>query len=312
MGGPREKGQGMSTPGAMQRQPEDGSDPAPGALCKADATLDRLWAVLEDLTRHKADQDVLIELLGCGLHLEECRAEMRRFSETVAMQDALISFGRQLERQEQAAQAARPRHRHARTGNRPRLRLAGAAAVAAATAVSGGIVVHDDAAVQHATSAPLLSPAAMHAASLAPDSAVPFPSPSWSRRARQDAKEASHAPSPALAAPVVTVAPAQPSPSPQQHAGTLVADSTVLDLGVLGAGSVTLTAEGGEVQWSASQVPGLEVWPSSGVLQAGQSVTVLFRALDQSQSGFGIVDLGGVPVTVSWPAVAGLPSLPLP
>ena len=108
---------------------------------------------------------------------------------------------------------------------------------------------------------------------------------------------------------MVTVAPPAPSPSPsqQQHAGTLVADSTVLDLGVLGAGSVTLTAEGGGVGWSASQVPGLEVWPSSGVLQAGESVTVSFRALDQSQSGFGIVDLGGgVSVTISWPAVAGL------
>jgi hypothetical protein len=86
-----------------------------------------------------------------------------------------------------------------------------------------------------------------------------------------------------------------------------VAASSTLDLGVLGAGSVTLTAEGGPVSWAAAPADGLDVWPSSGTLAAGESVSVSFRATDQTHSGFDIVDLGGgVDVTVSWPAVAGL------
>jgi hypothetical protein len=213
-----------------------------------------------------------------------------------------------------AAEPERPRagHRRARAPRRGHLRpVAAAAAVAAATVAGGttGYAMNNDASRLPVSAT--LRPAMLRTAQFPPGSAVlaPSPPPSGLRRAGQDARSASPAPSPVVSAPVVTAAPPQPSPPAPAPvpAGTLVADSTVLDLGVLGAGSVTLTAEGGPVSWSASQVPGLEVWPSSGTLQAGESVTVSFRATDQSQSGFGIVTLApGVDITISWPAVAGL------
>ena len=60
--------------------------------------------------------------------------------------------------------------------------------------------------------------------------------------ARPDAAKASTVPSPAATPSPV---PSSLAPPPPQRPGTLVADSTVLRLGALGAATVTLTAQGG-------------------------------------------------------------------
>ena len=147
----------------------------------------------------------------------------------------------------------------------------------------------------------ILSPGRPRAVSGPEWTAVPV---SPTAPARPDAAKASTVPSPA-ATPSPVPSSLAPPPPPQRP-GTLVADSTVLRLGALGTAMVTLTAQGGLVSWQAPQVPGLDIWPSSGTLGAGESVTVTVRAADQSRSGFAILDLGGADITVSLPAVAGL------
>jgi hypothetical protein len=84
-----------------------------------------------------------------------------------------------------------------------------------------------------------------------------------------------------------TVTPSpSPSPSPSAGgstsdtpgAGTLSVSPVTLNVAPSATGSITLTASGGDVNWSISEPPGLEkkvvVAPMSGALAAGQSTTV--------------------------------------
>jgi len=85
--------------------------------------------------------------------------------------------------------------------------------------------------------------------------------------------------------------------------GTLaVSPKTVPLLPVLG-GSLTLTANGGPVGWMitepASLIGKLTVWPASGTLNAGDSVTVAITAVGLATLDARlIVDPGGQQVTV--------------
>jgi hypothetical protein len=84
---------------------------------------------------------------------------------------------------------------------------------------------------------------------------------------------------------VSTVTPS-PSPSPSAGsstsdtpgAGTLSVSPATLNVAPQASGSITLTASGGDVNWSISEPAGLEkkvvVAPMSGTLAAGQSTTV--------------------------------------
>jgi RNA polymerase sigma factor (sigma-70 family) len=77
---------------------------------------------------------------------------------------------------------------------------------------------------------------------------------------------------------------ASPSPSAggstsdTPRAGTLSVSPVTLNVAPPATGSITLTASGGDVNWSISEPPGLEkkvvVAPMSGTLAAGQSTTV--------------------------------------
>ena len=104
----------------------------------------------------------------------------------------------------------------------------------------------------------------------------PSPSPSPSARPSGHGPSASHSPSPSRSpSPPASSTTAPPPPPPP---GTLrVAPRTILVSALSGA-SLTLTASGGPVSWSVTESSGLigqvSVAPSSGRLQAGQSVTV--------------------------------------
>jgi hypothetical protein len=71
---------------------------------------------------------------------------------------------------------------------------------------------------------------------------------------------------------------ASASDSGTPGAGTLSVSPATLDVTPPASGSITLTASGGDVNWSISEPPGLEkkivVAPMSGTLAAGQSTTV--------------------------------------
>jgi RNA polymerase sigma factor (sigma-70 family) len=94
------------------------------------------------------------------------------------------------------------------------------------------------------------------------------------------------APSPASAsAGAATASPAtasaataSPSTSDAPGAGTLSVSPATLAVASPGSGSITLTASGGQVNWSVSEPPGLEqkvvVAPMSGTLAAGETSTV--------------------------------------
>jgi len=103
--------------------------------------------------------------------------------------------------------------------------------------------------------------------------------------------------SPPATATATASAPAVLSP------GTLaVSPKTVPLLPVLG-GSLTLTANGGPVGWMitepASLIGKLTVWPASGTLNAGDSVTVAITAVGLATLDARlIVDPGGQQVTV--------------
>ena len=77
--------------------------------------------------------------------------------------------------------------------------------------------------------------------------------------------------------------------------------SLVLSLG--GAGSFTLTASGGSVNWSigesSSLVGHLTVSPSSGTLAAGQSTTVSVSAGLLTLAGSLTVEPAGITVSVT-------------
>ena len=75
---------------------------------------------------------------------------------------------------------------------------------------------------------------------------------------------------------------ASASDSGTPGAGTLSVSPATLDVTPPASGSITLTASGGDVNWSISEPPGLEkkivVAPMSGTLAAGQSTTVSVTA----------------------------------
>jgi len=93
------------------------------------------------------------------------------------------------------------------------------------------------------------------------------------------------------------------SPAPPPEPGTLRVSPRTIVLSPLLGGSITLTASGGPVTWSitesSSLISRVSVFPSSGTLAAGQSVTVRVSvsgvlSLDSTLT----VDPGGITVTV--------------
>jgi len=94
--------------------------------------------------------------------------------------------------------------------------------------------------------------------------------------------EVTGAPSSALSSAGASSAGASPSASTSSSdspgAGTLSVSPATLNLTPPASGSITLTASGGDVNWSISEPAGLEkkvvVVPMSGTLAAGQSTTV--------------------------------------
>ena len=99
-----------------------------------------------------------------------------------------------------------------------------------------------------------------------------------------------------------TPAPTTPPPPPPPPGTLTVSPATVL-LSTLGGTSITIRASGGPVSWSISEpsslIGKLNVTPSSGTLQAGQSVTVTVTV-----NGLASIDTvltvnpGGHPITV--------------
>lgn len=155
------------------------------------------------------------------------------------------------------------------------------------------------------TATPITSPAGKPKAAVARDghliTAVPSP------------------PYPYATAPPSSAAPARSSPAPQPAVvmqGTLDITETTVTLrpGVLLgelSGTLTLTATGGPVSWTAS-APGLSLDTSGGTIPTGQTVVVTVSVPLGQLGGSGTVTLepGGVQVQVSWlPGLpAGLPS----
>jgi hypothetical protein len=315
----------MSIPGAAQRHPEQEPAPDPAGLCaRADAAIERLWALAEMMTSRPADVPLLTEAVAAGLHFEEMRAALHRFCESSAARggddaarDALVEIGRQMGlAQARQEQASRPRARHAKGSGRlrvvggvPGAVKIGAVAAAAAVAATGTIAgMHDTSSVRPFA---LPSPAAvMHAGVFPPDTAVlvPSASPSRSRRASQDARSASPAPSPPVSAPVVTTAPPQPSPSPSQPALTVPPG---IDLGSVTRGTLILRAGDQDVTWTLRTSDGITVTSDGGVLQAGQELDLtVFAPLGY---GWIYVSAGSQTWTVevtSDLAPAALPPLP--
>jgi hypothetical protein len=86
------------------------------------------------------------------------------------------------------------------------------------------------------------------------------------------------APSSAGASTVTASPSAGSSTSDTPGAGTLSVSPATLNVAPPASGSITLTASGGNVNWSISEPDGLEkkivVAPMSGTLAAGQSTTV--------------------------------------
>ena len=92
------------------------------------------------------------------------------------------------------------------------------------------------------------------------------------------------APSSAPSSAGTSTVTASPSPSAGSStsdtpgAGTLSVSPATLNVAPPASGSITLTASGGDVNWSISEPAGLEkkvvVAPMSGTLAAGQSTTV--------------------------------------
>jgi len=104
----------------------------------------------------------------------------------------------------------------------------------------------------------------------------PSPSPSPSARPSGHGPSASHSPSPSRSpSPPASSTTAPPPPPPP---GTLRVAPRTIVVSALSGASLTLTASGGPVSWSVTESSGLigqvSVAPSSGRLQAGQSVTV--------------------------------------
>lgn len=253
-------------------------------------------------------------------HTGEMRAELERHVLTAQALEAAFEAGRIHER---TAAEAPSGPKHAASGKHLRL-LPGVAAVGACLR-HGWVAQHvpqlasGAAVVTLAASAalPPSAPVQHHHAPLAHAAA-----PGWRTPARHlrspEASPRVRGPRPAAvrSTPLVTASPSSPPPSvtppasppvPSVAPGTLAASDAVVDLRGVSQATVTLTAEGGPVSWSAGQQPGVVVVPGSGTLQAGESATVTVTATDLTHSGFAIVDLGGgVTLSVSWTAVAGL------
>jgi RNA polymerase sigma factor (sigma-70 family) len=92
------------------------------------------------------------------------------------------------------------------------------------------------------------------------------------------------------------------SGAPPPSAGTLSVSPGSLVLTLGGAGTVTLTASGGSVNWSITESAGLvghlAVSPSSGTLAAGQSTTVSVSAGLLTLAGSLTVEPAGITVSV--------------
>jgi RNA polymerase sigma factor (sigma-70 family) len=109
-----------------------------------------------------------------------------------------------------------------------------------------------------------------------------LPTASGSSGAEGPAAEVTAAPVPAGASSATATATASPSAgtstSDAPGAGTLSVSPATLTVTPPASGSITLTASGGDVNWSISEPPGLEkkvvVAPMSGTLAAGQTTTV--------------------------------------
>jgi RNA polymerase sigma factor (sigma-70 family) len=118
--------------------------------------------------------------------------------------------------------------------------------------------------------------------SSAPAQASALTTASSSAGAGRPTAEVTGAPSPALSSAGASSAGASPSASTSSSdspgAGTLSVSPATLNVAPPASGSITLTASGGDVNWSISEPPGLEkqvvVAPMSGTLAAGQSTTV--------------------------------------
>jgi hypothetical protein len=262
------------------------------------------------------------EIIGLARHTGEMRGALEQAAVTAPSLKVAFDAGFEAGRAPQPAEApAGPKH--AASAKHLRLlpsvaavgavfRHSWAAAHPAATAAGAAAAV---ALTSAAVALPPSAPVAHHHAPLA-SSAVP----GWRTPARHlSAPEASprvRGPRPAAvkSTPMVTASPSSlpsvavpPPPSPSVAPGVLAASDAVVDLRGVSQATVTLTAEGGPVSWSAGQQPGVVVDPGSGTLQAGESATVTVTATDLTHSGFAIVDLGGgVTLSVSWTAVAGL------
>ncbi len=131
-------------------------------------------------------------------------------------------------------------------------------------------------------------------------SASPGPGRSPSPSAPSSSQRSSpSSPAPSTSTSTPTSRPSSPPPPP----GTLSVSPTAILLSPLTGASLTLTASGGPVTWSITESSSLigkvHVSPASGVLAAGQSVTVTL-----SVSGLASVDSqlivnpGGIAVTV--------------
>jgi RNA polymerase sigma factor (sigma-70 family) len=117
--------------------------------------------------------------------------------------------------------------------------------------------------------------------------------------------------SPGSPAPSASGTPPASSPPPSSSApppapGTLSVSPRTIVLSPLLGGSITLTASGGPVTWSIAESSGLvgkvSVFPASGTLAAGHTVTVSLSSSLVSLDSQLTVDPGGIAVTV----VAGL------